>query len=38
MENCVYQAEIKGKVKTKHMFFGGSNPFYSLDVKTEKAY
>ena len=38
MEDCFYQAEIKGKIKTKHMFFGGSNPFYSLDVKTEKAY
>lgn len=38
MEDCFYQAEIKGKIKTKHMFFGGSDPFYSLDVKTEKAY
>lgn len=38
LEDCIYQAEIKGKIKTKHLFFGGSNPFYSLDVKTEKAY
>jgi hypothetical protein len=38
MEDCFYQAEIKGNIKTKHMFFGGSSPFYSLDVKTEKAY
>lgn len=38
MENCVYQAEIKGNVKAKHLFFGGSNPYYPLDVRTEKAY
>lgn len=38
MENCIYQAEIKGSIQTKHLFFGGSNPFYLLDVKTEKAY
>lgn len=38
MENCVYQAEIKGNVKAKHLFFGGSDPYYPLDVRTEKAY
>lgn len=38
MENCVYQAEIKGNVKAKHLFFGDSNPYYPLDVRTEKAY
>lgn len=38
MENCVYQAEIKGNVKAKHLFFGDSSPFYPVDVRTEKAY
>lgn len=38
MAHCVYQAELKGTVKSKHMFFGGSNPFYSVEVRTEKAY
>lgn len=38
MENCIYQAEIKGNVKSKHLFFGGRDPFYPMDVRTEKAY
>ena len=38
MARCVYQAELKGTASTKHMFFGGISPFYSLEVRTEKAY
>lgn len=38
MVHCVYQAEIQGIVKSRHMFFGGSNPFYPVEVRTEKAY
>lgn len=38
MAYCVYQAEIRGIVKSRHMFFGGSNPFYPVEVRTEKAY
>ncbi|WP_394524411.1 DUF5702 domain-containing protein [Lacrimispora sp. JR3] len=38
MENCIYQAEIKGSVKSKHLFFGGRDPLYPVDVRTEKAY
>lgn len=38
MAHCVYQAEIKGTVKSEHMFFGGRDPFYSVEVRTEKAY
>lgn len=38
MVHCVYQAELRGTVKSKHMFFGGSHPFYSVEVRTEKAY
>ncbi len=38
MENCIYQAEIRGNIKSKHLFFGGRDPFYPVDVRTEKAY
>lgn len=38
MVQCVYLAEIKGTVKARHMFFGGNNPFYQVEVRTEKAY
>jgi len=38
MENCVYQAEVRGTVRSRHMFFGGNNPSYPLEVRTEKAY
>lgn len=38
MAHCVYQAEVRGTVKSKHMFFGGSHPLYSVEVRTEKAY
>ncbi|WP_143322100.1 DUF5702 domain-containing protein [Clostridium sp. HBUAS56010] len=38
MEDCIYQAEISGVIKSKHLFFGGSAPFYSIEVRTEKAY
>ncbi|WP_077612970.1 DUF5702 domain-containing protein [Clostridium sp. Marseille-P2415] len=38
MVHCVYQAEVRGTVKSRHMFFGGSNPFYPVEVRTEKAY
>lgn len=38
MENCIYQAEMEGIVQSKHMFFGGITPKYSMEVKTEKAY
>ncbi len=38
MADCVYQAEIRGTVRSRHMFFGGNNPFYPVEVRTEKAY
>lgn len=38
MAQCVYQTELKGTVSSKRMFFGGSSPFYSFEVKAEKAY
>ncbi len=38
MEHCVYLAEVKGTVKSKHMFFGGFDPSFHLEVRTEKAY
>jgi type IV secretory pathway TrbD component len=38
MLHCIYQAEIRGMVRSKHMFFGGNNPFYPVEVRTEKAY
>lgn len=38
MEHCAYQAEIQGTAKSKHMFFGGIDPSYQLEVRTEKAY
>jgi len=38
MANCVYQAEVRGTVRSRHMFFGGNNPSYPVEVRTEKAY
>lgn len=38
MIHCVYQAEIRGRVKSRHMFFGGIDPFFPVEVRTEKAY
>ncbi|MEY8356541.1 DUF5702 domain-containing protein [Lachnospiraceae bacterium 54-53] len=38
MAHCIYQAEVRGTVKSRHMFFGGTDPFYRLEVRTEKAY
>ncbi len=38
MANCVYQAEVRGIVRSRHMFFGGNNPSYPVEVRTEKAY
>jgi len=38
MAHCVYQAEIKGTANARHMFFGGRNPYYRMEVRTEKAY
>uniref|UniRef100_UPI000AC11774 DUF5702 domain-containing protein n=1 Tax=Clostridium sp. NkU-1 TaxID=1095009 RepID=UPI000AC11774 len=38
MVHCVYQAEVRGTVRSRHMFFGGNNPFYPVEVRTEKAY
>ncbi|GLC80829.1 DUF5702 domain-containing protein [Lacrimispora brassicae] len=38
MVHCVYQGEIRGIVKSRHMFFGGNDPFYPVEVRTEKAY
>lgn len=38
METCIYQAEIRGNVQSKHLFFGGRAPFYPMEVRTEKAY
>jgi hypothetical protein len=38
MANCVYQAEVRGTVGSRHMFFGRNNPSYPVDVRTEKAY
>lgn len=38
MVHCVYQAQIRGTVKSRHMFFGGNDPFYPVEVRTEKAY
>ncbi len=38
MVHCVYQAEVRATVRSRHMFFGGNNPFYPVEVRTEKAY
>lgn len=38
METCIYQAEIRGNVQSKHLFFSGIAPFYPMEVRTEKAY
>ncbi|WP_333647158.1 DUF5702 domain-containing protein [Lacrimispora sp.] len=38
MAHCVYQAEIKGTANARHMFFGGRDPYYRMEVRTEKAY
>lgn len=38
MVHCIYQAEIRAAVRSRHMFFGGNNPFYPVEVRTEKAY
>lgn len=38
MADCVYWAEIHGTVSANHLFFGGLEPVYDVDVRTEKAY
>lgn len=38
MAHCIYEAQIEGTVTTKHLFFGGKAPYYSMNVRTEKAY
>lgn len=38
MSDCVYWAEIHGTVSANHLFFGGLEPVYDMDVRTEKAY
>ena len=38
MTHCVYGAEIRGKGRGKHFFFGVLEPAYTIEVRTEKAY
>ena len=38
MSHCVYRAEIKGKGVARHFFFGGLEPVFPIEVRTEKAY
>ena len=38
MSHCVYGAEIQGKGRGQHFFFGVLEPVYSIEVRTEKAY
>ena len=38
MTHCVYGAEIQGKGRGQHFFFGVLEPAYPIEVRTEKAY
>lgn len=38
MTHCVYGAEIQGKGRGQHFFFGVLEPVYAIEVRTEKAY
>lgn len=38
MSRCVYGAEIQGKGRAQHFFFGVLEPVYPIEVRTEKAY
>ena len=38
MAQCVYRAEIKGRGVSNHLFFGGLDPYFYMDVRSEKAY
>lgn len=38
MSHCIYRAEMKGTVVSRHIFFGGLEPVFRMDVRTEKAY
>ncbi len=38
MAQCIYQAEVRGTANARHMFFGGGDPYYRMEVRTEKAY
>ena len=38
MSHCIYGAEIKGTGVSRHFFFGGLEPVFRMEVRTEKAY
>ncbi|MGC6174362.1 DUF5702 domain-containing protein [Lacrimispora sp. 38-1] len=38
MSHCIYRAEMKGTGVSRHFFFGGLEPVFRIDVRTEKAY
>lgn len=38
ISDCIYWAEISGTADSEHLFFSGGQPFYQMEVRTEKAY
>lgn len=38
ISHCIYRAEMKGTGVSRHFFFGGLEPVFHMEVRTEKAY